>query len=212
MRRVRLGRALAGFVAATLPVALVGCTAVIPGEGSAAPPTVPPETSFPAEPPTTTPPARPPTTSPTAPPPPPAGPRAGLDTDAIRNECLLNASEFGALVGGPVRPPEQGTIDRGDGTRSSSCVATTGHDPVAMINVYTVRAGTPADYVRAGGTDGRRALAGVGEAAVVIDTEAGPTLQLASARHLVTILVSGRTPSDEAWREAALAALARLPR
>ena len=80
-----------------------------------------------------------------------------------------------------------------------------------MINVYTVKSGTPADYVRAGGTAGRRELPRVGEAAVVVDTESGPALQLASPRYLVTILVSGRTPSDEEWRTAALAALDRLP-
>ena len=45
----------------------------------------------------------------------------------------------------------------------------------------------------------------------MIDTHTGPTLQLASPRYLVTILVSGTTPPDEAWRTAALAALARLP-
>jgi hypothetical protein len=89
-------------------------------------------------------------------------------------------------------------------------VATRGREPVAMINVYGVLSGTPADYVRAGGTAGRRELPGVGEAAVVIDTQTGPTMQLASPRYLVTILVSGGTPSDEAWRAAAEAALSRL--
>jgi hypothetical protein len=175
---------------------------VVPGNAAAAPPTVPAETSVPAGP--TTPPPLPPSGA-------PPGPRAGLDADPFPDECLLDASGLSALVGGPVGPPEQGTVRRGDGTRSSSCVATARHDPVAMINVYTVRAGTPADYVRAGGSAGRRELPGAGEVAVVIDTHTGPTLQLASPRYLVTILVSGSTPSDEAWRTAALAALARLP-
>ena len=193
---MRLGRALVGVAVAALPLGLLGCTSVVAGEAAPAPPGVP--AGSPAPPPLPLPGVQ-------------VGPRAGLDADPLPDECLLNASEFGALVGGPVRPPEQGSVDRSDGSRSSSCVATAGREPVAMINVYTVRAGTPADYVRAGGTSGRRELPGVGEAAIVIDTETGPTLQLASPRFLVTILVSGRTPSDEAWRAAALAALSRLP-
>lgn len=141
----------------------------------------------------------------------PPAERSGLEADVVEDECLLNAAEFGALVGVAVHPPEQGTVQRPDGSRSSSCVATAGTEPVAMINVYGVRSGSPADYVRAGGAAGRREIPGVGDAAVVIDTATGPTLQLASARYLVTVLVAGRTPSDEAWHTAAAAALSRLP-
>ena len=168
--------------------ASAGCTAVVPGTPAATAPRV------------TDDPTRAPATA--------SGSRSALVTDPIPDECLLNASEFGALVGGAVRPPEEATVDRGDGSRGSSCVVTAGSDPIAMINVYRVRTGTPADYVRAGG---RRLLAGVGEAAAVIDTAAGPTLQLASPTYLVTILVSGRRPGDDAWRAAATAALSRLP-
>jgi len=182
-------------VAAVLAVAVLapaaaGCTTVVPGSAAAAPPAG--------------------VAGPTPPEEPPA-PRSGLDADVLPDECLLNAAEFGDLVGVPVQPPEQGTVEREDGSRSASCVATAGSEPVAMINVYAVRSGTPSDYVRAGGSAGRRELAGVGEAAVVIDTATGPTLQLASARYLVTILVSGREPPDDAWRAAAEAALSRLP-
>jgi hypothetical protein len=191
--------AIAGLAVTALALT-AGCTSVVPGSASAAPPTVPRE---PAVAPTTV------TPSPT--PGAPPGPRAGLDADPFPDECLLNASEFGALVGAPVRPPEQGTVRRSDGSSSSSCVATADHEPAAMINVYTVKSGTPADYVRAGGTAGRHELPGVGDAAVVVETETGPTLQLASPRYLVTILVAGSTPSQEQWRAAALAALGRLP-
>jgi hypothetical protein len=177
-----------------LAIALAGCTAVVPGSGVAAPPT-----------------AATPAGEPPAGPPAPAGSRSGLQADVLPDECLLNASEFGALVGEAVRPPKQGTVARGDGSRSSSCVATAGSEPLAMINVYAVHAGTPADYVAAGAPAGRREIAGVGEAAVVVDTRTGPTLQLAGSRYLVTVLVAGRTPSDEAWRTAATAALSRLP-
>ena len=153
VRRTWLGRTLAGFAVATLPLAAAGCTSVVTGSAAAAPPTVTAETSVAPEP--TIPPRPPPSTA-------PLGARTGLDADPFPDECLLDASELSALVGGPVRPPEQGTVRRSDGTRSSSCVATAGYDPVAMINVYTVRAGTPADYVRAGGSAGRRELPGVG--------------------------------------------------
>jgi hypothetical protein len=184
-------RASAALAVAALPLAAAGCTTVVSGSAVPAPP---PGQSEPATPGV------------------PAGPRSGLDGDVLPDECLLNAAEFGDLVGEPVKPPEQGTVERGDGSRSANCVASTRTTPVAMINVYTVRSGTPADYVRSGGSAGRRELPGVGEAAVVIDTATGPTLQLASPEYLVTILVSGRTPPDDAWRAAAEAALSRLPR
>lgn len=138
------------------------------------------------------------------------GPRSGLDADPISDECLLDASELGALVGTAVRPPEESTVARPDGSVGRSCVASSGADPVAMVNVYRTRTGTPADYVRAGAQ--RHDLAGVGEAAAVFPTGAGPTLQVAAPAYLVTILVARGTPGDDAWRAAAAAALSRLPR
>lgn len=195
MRRGRLG-------SLTILLVLVGtlgagCTTVVEGSGAAAP-------SVPATTDATT-----PTT--TAPPSGTAGPRSGLDVDPVADECLLNASELGALVGGSVQPPEQDSVARADGSTVRSCVAMTGGQPVAMINVYRVRSGTPADYVRAAAPGGRRDLDGVGQAAAVFDTSAGPTLQLAGADYLVTILVAGSSPTDDAWRTAATAALSRLP-
>jgi hypothetical protein len=135
----------------------------------------------------------------------------GLDADVLADECLLTAAELGELVDVAVEPPQQGTVDRGDGTRSAGCVGTAESAPVALVNVYGVRSGSPADYVRAAGTAGRRELPGVGAGAAVLGTAAGPTLQLAGERYLVTILVTGSAPSDEEWLAAAEAALARLP-
>jgi hypothetical protein len=140
------------------------------------------------------------------------GPRVdGLVADVLPDECLLTAAEFGELVDLPVEPPTQGTVDRGDGSRSAACVVAAGAEPVALVNVYGVREGAPADYVRAASAAGRRELPGLGAGASVIGTAAGPTLQLAGERYLVTILVSGGVPSDEEWRAAAEAALSRLP-
>jgi hypothetical protein len=135
----------------------------------------------------------------------------GLDADVLADECLLTADELGELVGAPVEPPVQSTVNRGDGSRGDACVVTAGFEPVALVNVYAVRSGSPADYVRAAGTAGRRELPGVGAGAAVIGTAAGPTLQFAGERYLVTFLVSGSAPSDEEWRAAAEAALSRLP-
>jgi hypothetical protein len=135
----------------------------------------------------------------------------GLDAEVLADECLLTAAELGELVDLPVQPPQQGTVDRGDGSRSAGCVVTTESGPVALVNVYEVRTGTPADYVRAAGAAGRRELPGVGAGAAVIGTAAGPTLQLASERYLVTILVSGGVPTDNEWRAAAEVALSHLP-
>jgi hypothetical protein len=193
---VRRGRLGVAAVVIVLAAAVPGCAEVVPGVALPTPSTGA-EAAAPAS----------PTASPGAPP----GPRSGLDADPIADECLLDAAEFGALVGTAVRPPAQDSVPRRDGSAGFSCVATAGTDPVAMINVYRVRSGTPAGYVRAGGPGGHRDLPGVGDAAAVFDTEAGPTLQVAGRAYLVTILVAGREPSDDAWRTAATAALSRLP-
>jgi tetrahydromethanopterin S-methyltransferase subunit C len=191
--RAWLMRVCVALAVGAAPLAVAGCTTVV--AGSPAPMAVP----------------EPALNESTYPPAETSGPRSGLDADVLPDECLLNASEFGDLVGVAVEPPEQGTVKRSDGSNSASCVATSGSEPVAMINVYGVESGTPADYVRAGGGAGRHELPDLGAAAVVIDTATGPTLQLASPQYLVTILVSGSTPSDDAWQAAAEAALSRLP-
>jgi hypothetical protein len=178
---VRVGAAVA---AAALPLIGTGCTAVVPGSATAATRGSIQE----------------------------SGSHSGLlDADVLADECLLTTAELSELVDVPVERPEQGTVDRADGSRSAGCMVTAGTEPVALLNVYAVRSGTPADYVRASRAAGRRELAGVDGGAAVIGTAAGPTLQLAGERYLVTILVSGHTPSDEEWRAAAEAALSRLP-
>jgi hypothetical protein len=130
----------------------------------------------------------------------------------LADECLLDAAQLTALLGRPVRAPEQSVVRRDDGSHSASCYAAPvqGSGPLAAVNVYRVRVGTPAAFVRAAAAGGR-ALAGAGTAAAVLDTAAGPTLQVAGRRFLVTVAVAGHEPDDAAWRRAARAALARLP-
>ncbi len=133
-----------------------------------------------------------------------------VETDVLADECLLDAAQLGALLGRPVRV-EQSVVRRDDGTRSTSCYAAAVEGrpaPLAAINVYRVRSGTPSEFVRAAGG---RALGGAGEAATLLETAAGPTLQVAGPAFLVTLVVQGRSPPDDAWRAAARAALARLP-
>ena len=133
-----------------------------------------------------------------------------LTSDVLTDECLLDAAQLGALLGRPVRV-EQSVVRRDDGTRSTSCYAGAVDGkpaPLAAINVYRVRSGTPTEFVRAAGG---RALSGAGEAATLLETAAGPTLQVAGQAFLVTLVVQGRSPPDDAWRAAARAALARLP-
>jgi hypothetical protein len=79
-----------------------------------------------------------------------------------------------------------------------------------LMNVYRLRTGTPSDAVLGGPPGGRRLLDGVGRAAAVVASRAGPTLQVAGRTYLVTIEVVGATPSDDAWRTAGRAALDRL--
>ena len=133
-----------------------------------------------------------------------------LQSDVLADECLLDAGQFGALLGRRMRT-EQSVVRRDDGTRSTSCYAGAvdgSPAPLAALNVYRVHAGTPAEFVRAAGG---RALEGAGEAATVLETAAGPTLQVAGRSFLVTLVVQGRSPPDGAWRAAARAAVARLP-
>jgi hypothetical protein len=188
------GHRVAGLLVAGLLAA--GCTSVVAGSGS---PTAGPATSTPS-----------PTTDLLT----PAPTRSALAADVLADECLLDALGFSALLGRPVLPPEQGEVERADGSSSSSCVAESARgfpEPLAAVNVYEPRAGTPAEFVRAGPPEGRRELTGVGEAAVLVDTAPGVTLQLAAPRYVVTITVLDGAPPDDAWRAAAIAALAALP-
>jgi hypothetical protein len=141
---------------------------------------------------------------------PPRARAPALESDVLADECLLDAAQLGALLGRPVRV-EQSVVRRDDGTRSTSCYAGAVDGkpaPLAAINVYRVRSGTPTEFVRAAGG---RTLSGAGEGATLLETAAGPTLQVAAPAFLVTLVVQGRSPPDDAWRAAARTALARLP-
>lgn len=173
---------------------LVGCARVVSGTATTAPE---PEAAAPSATATSSP-----------------APRSGLVADVLPDECLLDALGFTGLLGVPVLPPEQQDVPRDDGSPSSSCFASSARgypEPLAAINVYEVRTGTPAEFVRSGPPEGRRELTGAGEAAVLVDTAPGVTLQLAGPRHVVTIAVLDGAPTDDAWRAAATAALAALP-
>ncbi len=216
-----------------LAAGAAGCSRAVEGRPVAAPP--PPDplaAAVPVEPapdardptagaarsvePSVEPPTSPPSGRPTRPPAAPGRP-SGVEADVLADECLLDPAQLAALLGTPVREPEQTVVRRDDGSRSSGCSVTATDDPapLAAINVYRVRTGTPEQFVRAGAVGGRVVGLGgagrTGRAAVVLDTAAGPTLQVAGARFLVTVVVHGRAPADDAWRAAARAALARLP-
>jgi hypothetical protein len=132
----------------------------------------------------------------------PAPAPATLVADVLADECLLDADGFALLLESPVAPPANGGAPR------SCATATTRGTPQALaaINVYGVRGGTPVDLLRSG-----RPLTGLGDAAVVVETAGGPTLQVASGRYLVTIAVAERDPDDLRWRTAGARALAALP-
>lgn len=195
---MRTGRAAAALALAAL-AATAACSTTVAGAGRAADPgPVAAEAPDPSA----------------APPTGPAPERSALSSDVVDDECLLDALEFTALLDRSVLPPEPGELVRPDGTRVTSCVASSASafpTPLAAINVYEPRTGTPADFVRAAPAAGRRDLPGAGEAAVLIDTAPGLTMQLAGARHVVTIAVLDGAPSDAAWTAAATAALAALP-
>lgn len=210
-------RGLGLLLALVLAAAVAGCTRVVAGTAAVAPPHAFPITA-----------AAPP---PAGPVPPaagavrPGGPSPGgsaatvapatLEPDVVADECLLDGAELTALLGRPVGPPRQSVTTRDDGSRSSSCYAAPGDPgapdpgPAAAINVYRVRTGTPAAFVRAAATGGR-AFPGVGEAAAVLGAADGGTLQVAGRRYLVTVAVQGARPDDAAWRAAGTAALTRL--
>lgn len=177
-----------------------GCTTAVPGAGRATGPVA--VTGSPTG-----------STAPESTTAPPPGSQSALAADVLSDECLLDALGFSALLGEPVLPPEQVEVVRGDGSSTSSCFANSARgapDPVAAVNVYEPRDGTPADFVHSAAPQGRRELTGVGEAASLVDTAPGVTLQLAAVRYVVTIAVLDGTPSDDAWRAAATAALDAL--
>lgn len=137
---------------------------------------------------------------------------APLAADVLPNECLLDAAALTGLLGtAPAVPATDADIRRADGSTTRSCFAVGGSSSVS-VNVYTTHRVDPPRYVR--DAAGARPLTGTGDGATaaLIDTIAGPTLQLGTARYLVTIAVAGRSPSDEQWRTAARHAAAALPR
>lgn len=128
----------------------------------------------------------------------------------MADECLLTAAEFTALLGVSVQPT-QATVAPNDALKVPSCIATTTAGPataVGAVNVYAIRGTTPAEYVR---SRAGHALSGVGEAARVVRTGTATVLQAAGGAFLVTISALEASPSDDAWRAAGNAALARLP-
>lgn len=196
---MRTGRAAAALALAVLVAAAAACSTTVAGTGRPAGPG-----PVAAE-------APDPSAAPSAE---PAPERSALTSDVLDDECLLDALEFTALLDRSVLPPEPGELVRPDGTRVTSCVASSASafpTPLAAINVYEPRTGTPAEFVRAAPAPGSRDLPGAGEAAVLIDTAPGLTMQLAGARYVVTIAVIEGAPSDAAWTAAATAALAALP-
>lgn len=192
------------LVAVLLAVA-ASCTDVVPGTGTAADPL--PTTTAETEP-DLPPPSPGATTDPG-----PSSVRSSLAADVLDDECLLDAVAFSDLLGQPVLPPEQVAVQRDDGSVASSCYAHSARGfptPLAAINVYAPRSGTPAEFVRSGPPQGRWTIDGIGEAAVLVDTAPGVTLQLAGARYLITISVLDGAPSEDAWKAAARAALTAL--
>lgn len=139
----------------------------------------------------------------------PAAP-APLTADVLRDECLVPAQQLAGLLGtAPAAPAANAEVARSDGSRARSCFAVGGSATVS-VNVYATNLTDPAGYVRAAA--GARPLTGTGDgtAAALIETVGGPTLQLGTGRHLVTIAVAGAAPDDAAWQRAARAAVAAL--
>lgn len=113
-----------------------------------------------------------------------------------------------SLIGAEVDDLRSGRTAEG----TLGCVATIDELPVALVNVYAVNFGDPSDIVARSAVDDGPQLYADGPPAVVVAADAGPTLQVASPLHLVTIQVMGYEPSRSDWAVAGEAALLRLPR
>jgi hypothetical protein len=108
----------------------------------------------------------------------------------------------------PVRA-EQAVVRRTDGTRSTSCTSAL---PTGRGNRWRRSTSTGCGRARPRRPCGRRgrALPGLGEATALLETAAGPTLQVASPRFLVTLLCrAARRPTTPGAR--ARRRLTRLP-
>ncbi|MCY7342628.1 MAG: protein kinase [Pseudonocardia sp.] len=131
-----------------------------------------------------------------------------LLANVLPDECLLSVAEMSSLVERDVDNLQQGRIDGGP----LGCVARVDGTPLALVNVYEVAFGSPSDVVTASAAQGRDLLDGVDQPAVLVNADAGPTLQVAGPRYLATIQVMGRTPSRSHWADAGGAALRSMPK
>lgn len=130
-----------------------------------------------------------------------------LLANVLPDECLLSVAAMSSLVEQEVDDLRQGRIDGGP----LGCVARVDGSPVALVNVYEVAVGSPSDVVTASAAQGRGLLDGVDRPAVLVNADAGPTLQVAGPRYLATIQVMGLTPSRSRWADAGDAALLSMP-
>ncbi|MEV1293361.1 hypothetical protein [Pseudonocardia sp. NPDC049635] len=137
---------------------------------------------------------------------------APLTADVLADECLLGTDALTGLLGAePAAPATNAEVARPDGARTRACFAV-GGSSTAAVNVYTTNRGTPADHVRAAGGARPITTTGEGVVAALLETVAGPTVQIGAGRYLVTIAVAGRAPSEEQWQTAVRDAVSALPR
>ena len=142
--RAWLGRTLAAFAVATLPLAAAGCTSVVTGSATAAPPTVPAGTCGPSG---SDHPAVRATVPATARGASPARAAAWTSIRSRTSACSTppsSASWWAPRCGGWCRvgSPRRRLAQR-------RLLRHCGEEAIATINVYTVRSGTPAAFVRA---------------------------------------------------------------
>jgi hypothetical protein len=141
-----------------------------------------------------------------------------LTPNVVTDECLLTATELGALISrGPIRA--ENTELTGGGAARRSCFYTPDNadDPAARIDIYASASVPPPDLLARIVANGGHPLPEVGQGAVVIAGREGVfELVVASPTLLavLTILPGGAAiqPSDQSWTAAGTAMASRLPR
>jgi hypothetical protein len=151
----------------------------------------------------------------------PADPAGRLPEDltpnAVEDECLLTADEFGTLTGRTGIRAENTELAGGEARRSCFYAPAIADEPAARIDVYASASLPPPELVTRIAANGGRALSGTEQGAVVVTGQDGATeLVVASATLLAVLTVLPGTavvpPSDQAWAAAATAMAGRLPR
>jgi len=140
-----------------------------------------------------------------------------LVPNVVDDECLLTAVELGTLVGRTAIRAENTELAGGGARRSCFYAPEAADSPVARIDVYASASLPPSELVAKIAANGGRAMAGIGQGAVVVTGQDGTSELVVASPTLLAVLTvlpggAAAPPSDQSWTAAGTAMAGRLPR